>query len=125
MMNFIGTPSRLKERTLQLRGDPGLLPDASIVIPVNAQKDLAPLQRTLADLLRYSGDRRMEIVLVINNYPAEEPPAEIQFYQQAGLQVLGIPHITHNGGETWFDGDTYPAPGQTPKPGSAWVCRAR
>ena len=31
-------------------------------------------------------------------------------------------HITHNGGQTWFDGDTYPAPGQTPKPGSAWVC---
>jgi photosystem II stability/assembly factor-like uncharacterized protein len=31
-------------------------------------------------------------------------------------------HITHNGGATWFHGDTYPAPGQTPKPGSAWVC---
>ncbi len=31
-------------------------------------------------------------------------------------------HITHNGGQTWFHGDTYPAPGQTPQPGSAWVC---
>ena len=30
--------------------------------------------------------------------------------------------VTHNGGETWFNGDTYPAPGQTPGPGSAWVC---
>jgi hypothetical protein len=97
-MEFIGKTALLKDRVMQLRGDPALPLDASIVLPVNAQKDLAPLQRTLADLLRYSGDRRMEIVLVINNYPAEEPPAEIQFYQQAGLQVLGIPHITHNGG---------------------------
>jgi len=30
--------------------------------------------------------------------------------------------ITHNGGDSWFTGDTYPAQGQTPKPGSAWVC---
>jgi photosystem II stability/assembly factor-like uncharacterized protein len=30
--------------------------------------------------------------------------------------------ITHNGGATWFTGDTYPAPGQPPKPGCAWVC---
>ena len=31
-------------------------------------------------------------------------------------------HITHNGGSTWFSADTYPAAGQTPGPGSAWVC---
>lgn len=31
-------------------------------------------------------------------------------------------YITHNGGDTWFNGDTYPAPGQEPKPGCAWVC---
>ncbi|MBN1852262.1 MAG: hypothetical protein JW829_06040 [Pirellulales bacterium] len=31
-------------------------------------------------------------------------------------------HITHNGGTTWFHGDTYPAPGQKPQPGSAWIC---
>ncbi len=31
-------------------------------------------------------------------------------------------YITHNGGRTWFNGDTYPAPGQQPKPGSAWAC---
>lgn len=31
-------------------------------------------------------------------------------------------HVTHDGGQTWFEGHTYPAPGQTPKPGSAWVC---
>jgi len=31
-------------------------------------------------------------------------------------------YITHNGGDTWFTGDTYPAPDQKPKPGCAWVC---
>jgi photosystem II stability/assembly factor-like uncharacterized protein len=30
--------------------------------------------------------------------------------------------ITHNGGDTWFTGDTYPAPGEVPKPGCAWAC---
>ena len=31
-------------------------------------------------------------------------------------------YVTHDGGDTWFNGHTYPAPGQTPKPGCAWVC---
>ena len=31
-------------------------------------------------------------------------------------------HVTHDGGATWFAGHTYPAPGQQPKPGCAWVC---
>lgn len=31
-------------------------------------------------------------------------------------------YITHNGGDTWFNGHTYPATGQKPGPGSAWVC---
>jgi photosystem II stability/assembly factor-like uncharacterized protein len=31
-------------------------------------------------------------------------------------------YITHNGGDTWFNGHTYPAPGQEPKPGCAWAC---
>ena len=30
--------------------------------------------------------------------------------------------VTHNGGKTWFNGHMYPAPGETPGPGSAWVC---
>ena len=30
--------------------------------------------------------------------------------------------LTYDGGKTWFTGDTYPAPGQTPGPGSAWTC---
>jgi hypothetical protein len=84
---FLGDPAQ-----------PDLLPDASIVIPVNAQKDLAPLQRILSDLLRYPGSMRLEIILVINNYPAEDPPAAIRSYQQAGFQVIGIPRVVHQGG---------------------------
>jgi len=38
------------------------------------------------------------------------------------ILVWSQSYITHNGGETWFNGDTYPVPGQKPAPGSAWVC---
>jgi photosystem II stability/assembly factor-like uncharacterized protein len=38
------------------------------------------------------------------------------------ILVYSQSYITHNGGESWFNGDTYPAPGQMPKPGCAWVC---
>jgi photosystem II stability/assembly factor-like uncharacterized protein len=33
-----------------------------------------------------------------------------------------VPHVTHDGGASWFGGHTYPAPGQKPGPGSGWVC---
>jgi len=36
--------------------------------------------------------------------------------------VMNEAHITHDGGTNWFNGSTYPAPGQKPKPGSPWVC---
>jgi photosystem II stability/assembly factor-like uncharacterized protein len=38
------------------------------------------------------------------------------------ILVWSQSYITHNGGNTWFNGDTYPAPGQQPKPGCAWAC---
>jgi photosystem II stability/assembly factor-like uncharacterized protein len=38
------------------------------------------------------------------------------------ILVWSQSYITHNGGDTWFNGDTYPAPGQQPKPGCAWIC---
>jgi len=31
-------------------------------------------------------------------------------------------YITHDGGDTWFNGDTYPVAGGEPKRGCAWVC---
>jgi photosystem II stability/assembly factor-like uncharacterized protein len=38
------------------------------------------------------------------------------------ILVWSQSYITHDGGATWFNGDTHPAPGQEPGPGSAWVC---
>jgi photosystem II stability/assembly factor-like uncharacterized protein len=38
------------------------------------------------------------------------------------ILVWSQSYITHDGGDTWFNGDTYPAAGQEPKPGSAWTC---
>jgi photosystem II stability/assembly factor-like uncharacterized protein len=38
------------------------------------------------------------------------------------ILVWSQSYLTHNGGETWFTGDTYPAPGQRPGPSSAWIC---
>ncbi len=38
------------------------------------------------------------------------------------ILVRGQVHITHNGGDTWFNGHTYPALGQEPGPGCAWQC---
>jgi hypothetical protein len=97
-MHFIGKPIQLKDKISEMRGDPALPPDASIVIPVNAQKDLTPLQRVFSDLTRYPGSRRIEIILVINNYPVDEPPLEIEDYQRTGVQVVGIPRVLHHGG---------------------------
>lgn len=88
----------LKEQFLRLRGDPAAPPHASVVIPVNAQKDLVPLQRVLSDLAGYTGKRRIEIILVINNYPEEQPPGEIYEYQEIGMTVVGIPRVVHQGG---------------------------
>ena len=31
-------------------------------------------------------------------------------------------YLTHDGGDTWFNGHTYPAPGREAGPGCAWVC---
>jgi hypothetical protein len=92
-MDFIGKPAPLGDRA-----KPAPAPDASVVIPVNAQKDLMPLRSILSDLARYSGTRQIETILVINNYPVEQPPAEIQSYQQAGLHVVAIPRVVHHGG---------------------------
>ena len=38
------------------------------------------------------------------------------------ILVWSQSYVTHDGGATWFNGDTYPSPGQKPKPGCAWAC---
>lgn len=88
----------LEKQLFRMRGALGALPDASIVIPVNAQKDLSNIARLLSDLGRYSGDQRIEIILVINNYPLNDLPYEIELYEQLGLTVIAIPRVDHEGG---------------------------
>jgi hypothetical protein len=98
MFELLNDFASLRKDLIRLRGDQEARPHASVVIPVNAQKDLTNIYRLLSDLVRYSGGKRIEIALVINNYPADAPPAEIDTYRQIGLEVLGIPRVEHEGG---------------------------
>ena len=52
------------------------LPDASVVIPVNAQGDVDHLMGLLADLARYDGAYRLEFIVVLNNYEPDEEPVK-------------------------------------------------
>jgi hypothetical protein len=80
-----------------LRGDPTVSPDASIVVPVNAQADLQTVLGVVAQLAAYRGERSFEVVLVINNYPAEEPPPEIETYAGAAMRVVAVPNVWREG----------------------------
>jgi hypothetical protein len=88
----------LQKDLLRLRGNRAAYPDATIVVPVNAQKDLSNIRQLLSDLVGYAGEKSVEIVLVINNYSPDNPPEEIQLYQQVGMKVVAIPHVEHVGG---------------------------
>jgi hypothetical protein len=81
----------------RLRGDPAAAPEASVVIPVNAQEDLENVLGVLGDLARYEGSRTFEIVLVVNNYPAEKPPPATAAYERAGLRVVAVPSVWRAG----------------------------
>ena len=82
----------------RLRGDPHIPPRASIVIPVNAEKDLLRVLKLASDLTAYRGDHPMEIILVVNNYPEDQPPDEIGKYRQLGFTVVGVQKVEHKGG---------------------------
>lgn len=94
--------ARIRENALRIRGNPARPPDASVVIPVNAQGDLQNALRTVGDVVRYRGDHTLEIVLVINNYPAERPPRQIDLYRRLGLRSLGIPNVRRPGEAAGF-----------------------
>jgi len=96
---FLQNPKTVGSEDLQrLRGDSHTPPHASIVIPVNAQKDLSSVLSLAFDLAGYQGSQPLEIILVVNNYPENNPPEEIQTYQQLGFKVLGIEKVTYRGG---------------------------
>ncbi|MGH3051771.1 MAG: hypothetical protein ACRDM8_02295, partial [Gaiellaceae bacterium] len=56
---------RLGADLARLRGDPAVPPDASIVVPVNAQADLENVLDVLREIARYEGRRSFEVALVI------------------------------------------------------------
>jgi hypothetical protein len=73
------------------------VPDASIVVPVNAQGDLGNVATLLEDLGRYDGPHAFEVVLVVNNFPADAPPPEIAELERAGARVLATPNLRQPG----------------------------
>lgn len=77
----------------QIRGDEALPPEASIIIPVNAQNDLVNVLQIIDDIASYQGKHHLEVILVINNYPPESPPKEVNEYRALGLVVLAIPKL--------------------------------
>jgi hypothetical protein len=88
---------RLGVELKRLRGDRAALPDASVIVPVNAQEDLRNVLRIVEDIARYEGDATFEVVLVINNYPVEEPPRELGAYARAGMRTVGVPDVRRPG----------------------------
>jgi hypothetical protein len=98
-MSANDTPSldRLGVELKRLRGDSAALPDASVIVPVNAQEDLRNVLRIVEDVARYEGDATFEVVLVINNYPVDEPPPELGTYAGAGIRTVGVPDVRRPG----------------------------
>jgi Glycosyltransferase like family 2 len=84
---------RLGAELARVRGDRAVPPDASIVIPVNAQGDLETVFVVLGDIGRYRGRHTFEVVLVINNYPPDDPPDEIATYAATGPSVVSVPNV--------------------------------
>ena len=88
---------RLGVELERLRGDRAALPNASVIVPVNAQEDLRNVLRIVEDIARYEGDATFEVVLVINNYPVDEPPRELGAYARAGMRTVGVPDVRRPG----------------------------
>jgi hypothetical protein len=91
------TGNALRASLLRLRGDPARLPQASVIIPVNAQGDLERVLVTIEDVARYAGRHTLEVLLLINNYPPDQPPQEIDLFQSFGIRVVGIPSVRKPG----------------------------
>ncbi len=92
----------LGQGVARLRGNPELAVAASIVIPVNAQGDLENVLQLIADLTNYRGAHRLELILVINNYPPGEPPPELEAYGRLGLKIVALPSVRRPGEAVGF-----------------------
>ncbi|HXE81268.1 MAG TPA: glycosyltransferase [Vicinamibacterales bacterium] len=73
-------------------------PDVSIVIPVNARSDLECVMNPLGNIAAYTGRYRIEVILVINNYPPDDPPdAAIDSFRRMGIRVIAVPSARRPG----------------------------
>lgn len=81
----------------RLRGDASSPPTASVIIPVNVQADVENVMRPLADITRYAGVHSIEIVLVLNNFPASAPPPSIERFRSLGISVVAVPDVREPG----------------------------
>ncbi len=89
-------PNTLRQHLVRLAGNRQQRPDASIIIPVNAQGDLPTVLPLLDSLGQYTGPHSVEIILVINNYDAAAPPVEIEDFRALGVRVVATPSASHH-----------------------------
>lgn len=75
-----------------IRGDRSRQPDGSIIIPVNAQSDLEQVWVVINDLLAYRGRHTFEIIVVVDNYPADAH-SSLTAFEQAGIRVVSQPDV--------------------------------
>lgn len=87
----------LTQQMQRLRGNVQQAPDAAVIVPVNAQADLNLVLRLLTDVAAYHGAHRIEVVVVINNYPVEQPPAAISEFEAMGVRVVAVPNVRRVG----------------------------
>jgi glycosyltransferase involved in cell wall biosynthesis len=85
-----------------MRGDADHEPTASVIIPVNAQGDLDNVRSIIDDIARYDGRNVLELILVVNNYPPDQPPASIESFQELGIRVVSIPDVRRPGEAVGF-----------------------
>jgi hypothetical protein len=71
--------------------------DVSVVVPVNAQRDVPGALELLGDLERYEGPYRAEVLFVLNNYPPGEPPTDAESLEARGARVIRVPSLARDG----------------------------
>ena len=84
--------------------------DTFFIDPRFREYNVAPNYSTVSTGQSYKGGDTPFGVAICNS----DPDRIILVWSQC--------YITHNGGDTWFNGHTYPVAGHEPAPGSAWVC---
>jgi hypothetical protein len=87
----------LPSRLASLKPKHGGEPDLSIVVPVNAMGDLRNVVDLLHDVADYQGPYSLEVVLLVNNYPPGNVPAEVDELRRLGVQVEAVPDVREPG----------------------------